>query len=53
MSDALDRREFLATGWKLGAALIAAAGAWTTWDLLKPRLGAGFARLLEGVDLLA
>jgi Rieske Fe-S protein len=49
MSDALDRREFLATGWKVGAALIAAAGAWTTWDLLKPRLGAGFAAEVKTV----
>jgi len=49
MSDALDRREFLAQGWKVGAALIAAAGAWTTWDLLKPRLGAGFAARVSTV----
>jgi Rieske Fe-S protein len=50
MSDALDRREFLANGWKVGAALIAAAGAWTTWDLLKPRLGAGFAAEVKTVS---
>jgi cytochrome b6-f complex iron-sulfur subunit len=50
MSDALDRREFLSQGWKLGAALIAAAGAWTTWDLLKPRLGAGFAAKVKTVE---
>lgn len=49
MSDALDRREFLAQGWKVGAALLAAAGAWTTWDLLKPRLGAGFAAKVKTV----
>ena len=49
MSDALDRREFLSTGWKVGAALIAAAGAWTTWDLLKPRVGAGFAAEVKTV----
>lgn len=49
MSDALDRRAFLAKGWKAGAALIAAAGAWTTWDLLKPRLGAGFAATVKTV----
>ena len=41
MSDALDRREFLATGWKIGAGLLAAAGLWTSWDYLWPRLGAG------------
>jgi nitrite reductase/ring-hydroxylating ferredoxin subunit len=50
MSDALDRREFLAQGWKVGAALLAAAGAWTTWDLLKPRLGAGFAAKVKTVS---
>ncbi len=50
MSDALDRRAFLAQGWKVGATLLAAAGAWTTWDLLKPRLGAGFAAKVKTVS---
>ena len=49
MSDALDRREFLSNGWKLGVGLIAAAGAWTTWDLLKVRGGAGFAAMVKTV----
>jgi len=49
MSDALDRRAFLAQGWKAGAVLLAAAGAWTTWDLLKPKLGAGFAAKVKTV----
>jgi len=43
MSDTLDRRAFLAKGWKAGLGLLAAAGLWTSWDLLRPRLGAGFA----------
>ena len=49
MSDALDRREFLATGWKVGAGLLAAAGLWTSWDYLWPRLGAGFAAKVKTV----
>ncbi len=49
MSDALDRREFLSNGWKLGVGLIAAAGVWTTWDLLKVRGGSGFAAMVKTV----
>lgn len=43
MSESLSRREFLTKGWKIGVGLLAAAGLWTTWDLLRPRLGAGYA----------
>jgi cytochrome b6-f complex iron-sulfur subunit len=49
MTDATNRRQFLANAWKLGAGLIAAAGAWTTWDLLKPRLAAGFGGVVRTV----
>ncbi|NNF08668.1 MAG: Rieske 2Fe-2S domain-containing protein [Acidimicrobiia bacterium] len=49
MSDALDRREFLSAGWKVGVGLLAAAGVWTSWDLLKVRLGAGFAARVKTV----
>ena len=49
MSETLDRREFLTNGWKIGVGLLAAAGAWTTWDLLRPRLGAGFAAKVKTV----
>jgi cytochrome b6-f complex iron-sulfur subunit len=49
MSDTLDRREFLATGWKVGAGLLAAAGLWTSLDYLWPRLGAGFAAKVKTV----
>jgi cytochrome b6-f complex iron-sulfur subunit len=42
MSDIIKRREFLANAWKWGAGLIAAAGAWTTWDLLQPVQRGGF-----------
>jgi Rieske Fe-S protein len=40
MRDMTDRRDFLSRMWKWGAGLIAAAGAWTSWDLLRPALGA-------------
>ena len=49
MSDVMDRRTFLSRMWKWGAGLIAAAGAWTTWDLLQPRLSAGFGGLVRTV----
>lgn len=39
MRDMTDRRDFLSRMWKWGAGLIAAAGAWTSWDLLRPALG--------------
>ena len=50
MSNQMDRRDFLVNGWKVGAALIAAAGAWTTWDLLRPRLAAGFGAKVKTVS---
>jgi Rieske Fe-S protein len=33
---------FLARAWKGGAALLAVAGAWTSWDLIQPGQAAGF-----------
>lgn len=50
MSD-MDRRRFLANGWKLGAGLIAAAGVWTSWDLLQPRLASGFGGVVRTVPV--
>lgn len=41
-SSGMGRRAFLARLWKWGAALIGAAGAWTSWDLLQPAQAAGF-----------
>ena len=38
----LGRRVFLTRLWQGGGALIAAAGAWTTWDLLQPLPTTGF-----------
>ncbi len=45
----MERRNFLSRAWKLGAGLIAAAGAWTSWDLLQPRLAAGFGGVVRTV----
>jgi len=38
----LERRHFLTRLWQGGAALIAGAGLWTTWDLLRPGETKGF-----------
>ena len=37
-----ERRRFLTRMWQFGGGLVAAAGAWTTWDLLQPLPTAGF-----------
>ena len=49
MSEQLQRRQFLTRMWQAGGALIAAAGAWTTWDLLKPLPTAGFGGLVRTI----
>ncbi|MGD9754393.1 MAG: hypothetical protein AB7W59_25665, partial [Acidimicrobiia bacterium] len=36
------RRQFLVRMWAFGAALVGGAGAWTTWDLLRPVASKGF-----------
>lgn len=38
----LPRRQFLARLWQAGLGLVAAAGAWTSWDLLRPGEARGF-----------
>jgi cytochrome b6-f complex iron-sulfur subunit len=38
----LQRRQFLARLWQAGLGLVAAAGAWTSWDLLRPGEARGF-----------
>ena len=40
MSDT--RRDFLGLLWRTGLALVAAAGVWTSWDILRPRASSGF-----------
>lgn len=42
MSKMMERRSFLSTIWKAGAGLLAAAAAWTSWDLLQPLVASGF-----------
>lgn len=42
MSTEENRRSFLRRAWVAGLALIGAAGAWTTWDLLQPLTPSGF-----------
>ena len=38
----LKRRHLLTRTWQAGAALIVGAGAWTSWDLLRPGEAKGF-----------
>jgi cytochrome b6-f complex iron-sulfur subunit len=48
MSD-LGRRAFLTRMWQWGLGLIAVAGAWTSWDILKPGSVAGFGGKIKTV----
>lgn len=43
MSEDVGRRTFLKRAWQTGIALVAAAGAWTSWDILRsfPASGLG------------
>lgn len=49
MSKAIERRKFLTKMWTSGLALIGAAGAWTTWDLLQPLPSVGFGGRIRSV----
>ena len=49
MSRELERRELLGRAWWVGGGLVAAAGVWTTWDLLQPLPTAGFGGLVRTV----
>lgn len=49
MSD-MHRRDFLSTGWKVAAGLLAAAGLWTSWDLIRSRPAAGFGGVVRAVS---
>ncbi len=42
MSNEITRRTLLGRFWAAGGALVAAAGTWTTWDLLRPLPTTGF-----------
>jgi nitrite reductase/ring-hydroxylating ferredoxin subunit len=49
MSEIIGRRQFMARLWKTGGTLVAAAGAWTTWDLIQPLPTAGFGGKVRSV----
>src|SRR3990172_1245455 len=49
MSEGIDRREFLGRGWKAGIVMIGCAGAWTSWDLLRPLPGSGLSGVVETI----
>lgn len=44
-----DRRTFLNRMWAAGGALVAAAGAWTTWDLFRPLPTTGFGGVVRTI----
>jgi Rieske Fe-S protein len=45
----MQRRQFLVRLWGTGAGLVAAAGAWTTWDLLRPLSTGGFGGVIRTI----
>lgn len=49
MTDGIDRREFLSLGWKAGVVMIGCAGAWTSWDLLRPLPGTGLGGVVKTI----
>ncbi len=50
MTDGIDRREFLARGWKAGLVLIGAAGVWTSWDVLRPVGGSALGGVIKTIS---
>ncbi|MGI9624175.1 MAG: ubiquinol-cytochrome c reductase iron-sulfur subunit [Acidimicrobiales bacterium] len=49
MANTMERRTLLSRLWGAGAGLIAAAGAWTSWDLLQPLPTVGFGGRVRSV----
>ncbi|MDH3299603.1 MAG: ubiquinol-cytochrome c reductase iron-sulfur subunit [Acidimicrobiia bacterium] len=49
MNNRMNRREVLVRAWQAGAALVAGAGVWTTWDLLRPAKNSGLGGLIRTV----
>jgi cytochrome b6-f complex iron-sulfur subunit len=45
----MQRRQFLSGLWMAGAGLVAVAGVWTTWDLLRPGEASGFGGRIRAV----
>ena len=48
-AETLTRRKFLSRIWLVGYGLIAAAGLWTTWDLIRPGSTSGFGGKIRAV----
>lgn len=49
MTEFMRRRQFLTRLWQAGGALVAAAGAWTSWDLLRPLPTTGFGGVVRTI----
>ena len=49
MTNTIQRRRFLVRLWQAGGALVAGAGAWTTWDLLRPLPTTGFGGVVRSI----
>lgn len=49
MSDIIKRRQFLTRLWVGGGSLVALAGTWTSWDLLRPGATTGFGGKVRAV----
>ena len=45
----MDRRQVLTRFWQFGIVLVAGAGLWTTWDLLRPTGASGFGAKIRTV----
>lgn len=45
----MTRRQLLTRAWQFSGGLVAAAGAWTTWDLLRPLKNSGLTGLVRTV----
>ena len=50
MRELFGRRDFLIRAWQGMVGLLAAAGVWTSWDLLRPNLAAGFGARVKTVS---
>lgn len=53
MADEIGRRTLLGRMWAAGGALVAAAGTWTTWDLLQPLPTTGFGGRIRALPAAA
>jgi nitrite reductase/ring-hydroxylating ferredoxin subunit len=49
MSDRIGRRGFIKRAWQAGLALVGAAGAWTSWDVLKSVPASGLGGVVKTV----